>query len=158
MSGNNSSDVMASCIECGKSFRKRGQNNKYCEPLCREERYRREGRSKKWTRQYAENNNEKRLVISARSRAKKKGLLFDIDHRDIFIPEVCPVLGLKLEMSKGYGGEANSPSLDRINNELGYVKGNVHVISHLANSMKSFASKEQLLKFANWILNNKEKL
>ena len=46
----------------------------------------------------------------------------------------------------------NSPSLDRMDNSKGYVKGNVQVISHKANSMKFSASKDELLKFAEWVM------
>jgi hypothetical protein len=38
--------------------------------------------------------------------------------------------------------------LDKIIPELGYVKGNVRIISTLANTMKSNATKDQLLTFA----------
>ena len=38
--------------------------------------------------------------------------------------------------------------MDKIIPELGYVKGNVRIISTLANTMKSNATKDQLLTFA----------
>lgn len=34
----------------------------------------------------------------------------------------------------------------------GYVKGNIWVISHLANMMKNSADKAELLKFAEWVI------
>jgi hypothetical protein len=45
-----------------------------------------------------------------------------------------------------------SPSLDKIDPEKGYVKGNVMWMSQLANAMKNNATKEELKQFANWVL------
>ncbi len=69
-----------------------------------------------------------------------------------YIPDVCPVLGISLYPGTGRGPGHNAPSLDRIVPALGYVPGNVQVISHLANSMKRDASPEQLRLFAEWVL------
>lgn len=41
----------------------------------------------------------------------------------------------------------------RIDNNKGYIKGNVQVIGRRANIMKSSASPEELLKFAKWVIN-----
>lgn len=114
---------------------------------------------KAYVRKYAFNNPEKTLLKTARYRALKRGVEFSIDVSDIVIPDVCPILGIPLVISDGTGkpgGRMDSPSLDRIDNEKGYVKGNVQVISHMANSMKFTANKEQLLAFANWILKEYE--
>lgn len=45
-----------------------------------------------------------------------------------------------------------SRSLDRIIPELGYVPGNVQVISQLANAMKWDSTREERIAFANWVL------
>lgn len=68
-------------------------------------------------------------------------------------PERCPVFGWLL-MYGGHSrsGDITSPSLDRIDPNLGYVVGNVQIISMLANRMKSDASKDELIKFSNWVL------
>jgi hypothetical protein len=81
----------------------------------------------------------------ARIRAKSKGIPFTITIDDIVIPEVCPVLGIKLEHGVGYVCD-NSPTLDRIIPELGYVVGNIQVISHRANTIKNNASLEDMIK------------
>ena len=87
------------------------------------------------------------ILGRARLRAQKLGIPFDLVKEDIKVPDICPLLGITLE----FGTKENymfTPSLDRIEPSKGYVKSNVRVISMLANTMKSNASKEQLLKFA----------
>lgn len=96
---------------------------------------------------------EKKMLRRARSRAKERGHEFNLELSDIRIPTHCPVLGTELVVHKGRsGGNPNSPALDRIDNNMGYVKGNVMVVSHRANMMKVDASPEELIKFAQWVL------
>lgn len=108
-----------------------------------------------WQRQQ-KNNPVSVILRTIKHRAKQRGLEFNLEYEDVVIPEVCPVFGFPLVTSvgQGAGGKFNSPSLDRIDSNKGYIKGNVQVISNLANSMKSTASPEQLKMFAAWI--NKE--
>jgi hypothetical protein len=47
-----------------------------------------------------------------------------------------------------------SPTVDRLRPELGYIPGNVIVISHLANRIKSTASSMQVLQVAQWMRNH----
>lgn len=104
-------------------------------------------------RQYQIDNPEKALIISIRSRSKKHNIPFDLSEDDIVFPKVCPILNIPLEIQVGkrYKTRDNSPSVDRIVPSLGYVKGNIQIISFLANSMKRNATKEQLLLFASWV-------
>ena len=94
---------------------------------------------------------ERFLLQSAKRRAKAAGIPCTITAKDIFIPEVCPVFGWPLKKNEGKLADT-SPSLDRIDPSLGYVPGNVQVISNKANVMKNNASREQLIKFAEWVL------
>jgi len=75
----------------------------------------------------------------AKHRAKAAGVPFDLEICDIIVPEVCPVLGHPFEWGHGKMGWRNmrAPSLDRIKPQLGYVRGNVRVISNRANHLKS---------------------
>lgn len=84
------------------------------------------------------------LWLSARNRAREFEREFNITTEDIVIPEVCPVLGIPLKRSRQAYVKPNSPSLDRIDNSRGYIKGNVCVISHRANTLKSNATLEEL--------------
>jgi predicted nucleic acid-binding Zn-ribbon protein len=91
----------------------------------------------------------------AKQRSKSSGREFSIKVSDIDIPDICPVLGIELNMNSGRSGAyRNSPSLDRINNSKGYTKDNIQVISQLANAMKCHASNEELHRFAQWVLSN----
>ena len=100
----------------------------------------------------AEINRLSQMIRIIKNRANKKGIEFTITEEDIFIPEYCPILGVKLDHSYGKGLHNNCISLDRIDPTKGYIKGNVWVISDLANRMKNNASKEELVIFANSIL------
>jgi hypothetical protein len=103
-------------------------------------------RKKKWT----EENPLLNIWFRLKDRAIRKKLDFDLDVSDLTMPEVCPILGLSLEKGEK-GKQANSPSVDRIDNTIGYIKGTIQIISDLANSMKRDATPEQLIMFADWI-------
>jgi len=95
-------------------------------------------------------NLAKTMYLGARIRAKRKGVPFDLCVEDIIIPEICPIL--QIPLVSGDGGIARgSPSLDRIVPHLGYVKGNIQVISAKANTAKNDLSPEELLLMADWI-------
>jgi hypothetical protein len=70
--------------------------------------------------------------------------------KDVSVPDVCPVLGIPLKVVSGKGFTDNSPSLDRIVPSLGYVPGNVVVISMRANRIKSDASLAELKKIVEF--------
>jgi hypothetical protein len=79
-------------------------------------------------------------------------LPFEITETDINIPDICPVLGIKLESGFGTGSHTDfSPSLDKIIPSLGYIPGNVVVMSSRANRMKSDGSAEEHRRLADWL-------
>lgn len=96
---------------------------------------------------YQETHREHSHLTSIRARAKEKGLDFNLTLDDFVIPDVCPVLDIPLKRNFGKGFSShNSPSLDRIVPSKGYVKGNVIIISTLANRIKQDATPEQIMK------------
>lgn len=98
-----------------------------------------------YLKKYRAREAEKYMLWAARERARKNGLACTITVDDIVSPEFCPLLGIKLERGAGVGGHGpRSPSLDRIRPDLGYVPGNVWVISHRANTLKNDASLTEL--------------
>ena len=82
---------------------------------------------------------KRELVRKARQRAKKNALPFTITEHDFEYPTHCPVLGIELHPGTGKQTDS-SPSLDRTRPALGYVPGNVRVISYRANTLKSSAT------------------
>lgn len=97
------------------------------------------------------------LVISARVRAKKHNVPCDLHYTDLTIPEFCPILGIRLEVGTKEMHDA-SPSLDRIIPALGYVKGNIGIMSFRANRFKSDATSGELRALAEWIEANAPKI
>jgi len=91
------------------------------------------------------------LLYAAKQRAKKFSIPFSITPDDIVIPDVCPVLGIPLIRSNGKGPTDTSPSIDRIVPSLGYIPGNICVISVRANTIKSNATLEELLAVAEYV-------
>jgi len=57
----------------------------------------------------------------------------------------CPILGILFEVGEGHGGRDNSPSIDRIDNALGYLKTNVHWVCNKANGIMKNASPEEVM-------------
>jgi len=115
----------------------------------------------------------KKWFMKKKFNAKKAGIEFTIEPEDIpgvkiewyntrkqgsrdtwraiEYPKVCPVL--KVELDWGMNGrQPNSPSLDRVNPKLGYIPGNVMILSMLANAMKQNATPEQKRTEARYYL------
>lgn len=71
---------------------------------------------------------------------------------DLVIPEVCPVLGIRLEFGKSHCWHL--PSLDRFDNDRGYTKDNVRIISYRANKLKNDATVEEFEAVLNYMKND----
>jgi hypothetical protein len=137
------------CVTCKK--KKSHQAHGMCKP-CHGKWYRSnhpELDAKNWDRM--RQDPRKNILKGARKRAKQRGKPFTLTLDDIVIPSMCPVLGIPLKPEVGSPATVCSPSLDEIVAGAGYTLGNVQVISRLANTMKSNATPEQLLSFADWI-------
>jgi len=120
---------------------------------------------RKYQKDYYEKNKERILarkkadpwadkLNNAKTRAEKSGIPFDIDREFLNSIRVshCPILGLELKYTENKKISDDSATLDRINPCLGYVPGNVQILSHKGNRMKSNATPEELRQFAQWIL------
>lgn len=95
------------------------------------------------------------MVIRLKARCKLNGIPFNLEEKDVRIPEVCPVLGIKISRSfstkEAPVSRDDRPSLDRLVPSLGYVKGNVWVISGRANRLRNDATVTELRAIASAI-------
>ncbi len=96
-------------------------------------------------------NPKNKLYQSAKNRAKRNNIPFNITIDDIIIPERCPLLNVEF-ISGTKGNYQYTYSLDRIDNEKGYIKGNIQVITNKANSMKNCATLDELKVFCKNML------
>lgn len=76
----------------------------------------------------------------------------NLELSDIVIPDYCPYREVKLLTSPEHCYHNDYYSIDRIDSTKGYMKGNIQIISRLANTMKSSATISQLLEFAKGVI------
>lgn len=91
----------------------------------------------------------KRKKFFAKKHAKKSWA-WDIEFGDLYWPTHCPILGIELDYF-AEGQQDNSVSFDRIDNSLGYTKGNVQVLSWRANRLKNDGTAAELRRIADFL-------
>ena len=109
-------------------------------------------------RQYVNAGNKERrkrncigyMISRAKTRARAKGIIFNLDKNSIKIPELCPALKIPIVNHTDNKPTANSASLDRLDNSKGYVNDNINVISNRANTIKADATFEEFEAIYKW--------
>lgn len=93
------------------------------------------------------------VLTNIRCRCKKEGIPFDVDIDyllSIFPDDMkCPVFGTLLEWGDRTGRDS-SPSIDRIEPNLGYVKGNLIFVSLKANRIKGNCHWKEVKRVADF--------
>jgi hypothetical protein len=94
-------------------------------------------------------------VNGVKARAALKGVPFDIDYNYILsiAPDECPVFGTPFSFLGNKVLGPDSATLDRLDPIKGYVRGNIAVISHKANMVKSACGSADIQKVADWLRN-----
>ncbi len=102
-----------------------------------------------WVKRKYNNKTDRRKGLMLRNikfSAYARKLDFNLTYEDLLLPEYCPILGVKLT----YGSNMNSEhgaTVDRIDTNKGYIKGNIIIMSRKANAMKSNCNLDNLLIF-----------
>ena len=103
------------------------------------------------------------LLKNAKDRAKRQGVPYELD-LDFVLERLrfgkCEITGLEFELSlsKKYKANPLGPSLDRIIPSKGYTKENVRMVCFGINVMHHDWSDDLMLRFAEKIVENKDKL
>ena len=112
---------------------------------------------REWSRKWRSENYEKQLFFSIKSKSKRKNIPFDLDLSDIIIPEYCQIIGILLSKTNTSIMD-DSPSIDRIDPNKGYVKTNIQIISMKANRIKNDATLDELKLVVNFLENHQSML
>jgi hypothetical protein len=102
----------------------------------------------------------KRYLQNAKSRAKRDKVPFNLTLQDLIeiATDKCPILHTPFVWGASGLGKGktrlDSPTLDRILPELGYVKGNVAFLSYRANRIKDNGTMQEHYDIADWIWNH----
>lgn len=102
-------------------------------------------------------NPKKMMLTGAKTGARLRALEFSITIDDFEIPQNCPVLGIPLTPRRSGKRDDGTPTIDRIDNNRGYVPDNIIVISWRANRIKSdatLAELQSIVAFYNNIQDN----
>lgn len=138
------------CKECKTPFLGE-RNSKYCCVLCLS---RNEYNSNMFKSEWRLN----KLCAMAKNRSKVKNLPFDLtkDYLISIWTGKCELTGVEFDLSpylKKGQVNPNAPSIDRITPHLGYVKGNIRLVSYHVNVALSEFGLENLIKLSKDILN-----
>lgn len=141
------------CTDCVLYCREYYLNNKEREiARAKKSLYKDRDKTNKYKKELRKRNPLSIMLQGARNRSKKYGLPFNLTLEDLQseYQDVCPVLGINICVNTGHVKE-NSITLDRIVPELGYVKGNIAIISHKANTIKNNATVAELERVLQWL-------
>ena len=128
------------CMQCVREYRKeRGHFSESSKRWREKNKELSNANRREWNRR----NPKRNMINVCRMYAKRRGIPFDLEQSDFEIPDKCPIFGMPLERGIGSRHDA-SPSIDRIVPQLGYVRGNVVVISWRANRLKQDATIDEM--------------
>lgn len=165
------------CKDCNKKFNrslskykyqiKNGQVNFYCSKKCSETNY---GIFKKGRKSIGRPDKLdvyspfRRMLynINGNKSIKKRGLKIDIDLEYLYLlwnlqNGICPISGISMELPRDSNTKRiikfNSASIDRINNSLGYIKGNIRFVCLMANYCRNTFTDKEVIEFCKSVSN-----
>lgn len=108
--------------------------------------------NKEYTNEYYETIRGKFTLW--RKGAKRRNISWELSDKDVdelLKPMVCYYTNVPLTLERS---KPNTVSIDRVNSDLGYVKGNVVICQSTVNFMKGTLSTTEFIKFCRNIVNH----
>ena len=134
----------------------RAKRRKKHESMPPEERQKENDRKRAQQALKTEDQRRQDMCNRCEERANRKKIPFNLtlDHINAIWPKdnQCPALGVLLERGTKHVKRC-SPTIDKLNPALGYVIGNVAIVSHLANAVMQDATPTQVMAVASWFKN-----
>ena len=90
------------------------------------------------------------LLRNARRRAARNNHTFELTRSDIIIPKYCPILHVQFQIGEGKKHKY-SATVDRLDNDKGYTKDNIVVVTNIANTVKNNGSVDDLSRIINFL-------
>lgn len=89
----------------------------------------------------------------SRCRAAQMQLEFALTEQWLIdnLPDRCPILNIPIVVGCDRQDLDNAPSVDRVDNDLGYTPDNCRIISYRANRLKNSASRTELQAVLRYI-------
>lgn len=93
------------------------------------------------------------VLNKCRARAKKKNYEYNLDEEYLksIWSGICAISKIPITNDSYNNFKLNSASLDRINSNKGYIKGNVQFVAYGINLAKNNFTDEEVLEFLNHI-------
>ena len=118
---------------------------------------------KKYSGDYALSKILQMRFLSARDRANKKGIPFNLTKE--YLKELwdkqegkCAISGIEMTFDQCKGRTATNVSIDQINPNEGYVVGNVQLVCMAMNQFKSDFGMDEVYMFCEAILKNRDRI
>ncbi|PPD55712.1 MAG: hypothetical protein CTY12_00200 [Methylotenera sp.] len=96
-----------------------------------------------------------KLFKSTARSAKRRNIEFNISYPHLLSlinsTTVCPILDVQLVIGNTHKTKNTTPSIDRVNNNVGYIDNNIQIISWKANYLKRDATIVELNQIINYI-------
>ena len=104
-----------------------------------------------------------RMFVSRKADARRRGIPFILSKLDVMsLAErqewKCAQTGIAFGLSVGAGAKPFGPSIDRIDNALGYAPGNIQLVCIMYNYAKSAFADDDVFAFAEALVKHRQRL